>query len=161
MNTSQFLYKGNAIPSLNEPPHDKTNKLSVRPGKTQISLGICPVWSESSLCTQWVAKDPSFLYVDNKDSDQTGRMPRLIWVFTGCICHFVGFVMRRLILSVANWPLKATHLCGWPVGVLGSWIYVVLNWNTVENDIKQSAHQCIQEQAIFHTYSHSECTKTS
>ena len=27
---------------------DKTN-VSVRPAKTQISLGICPVWSESSL----------------------------------------------------------------------------------------------------------------
>ena len=32
-----------------EPPHDKTNKMTVRPAKTQISLGICPVWSESSL----------------------------------------------------------------------------------------------------------------
>ena len=27
-----------------EPPHDKTNKMTVRPAKTQISLGICPVW---------------------------------------------------------------------------------------------------------------------
>ena len=36
----------------NEPPHDKTNKMAVRPAKTQISLGICPVWSESSLCAQ-------------------------------------------------------------------------------------------------------------
>ena len=26
-----------------EPPHDKTNKMTVRPAKTQISLGICPV----------------------------------------------------------------------------------------------------------------------
>ena len=30
-----------------KPQHDKTNKTSVRPAKTQISLGICPVWSES------------------------------------------------------------------------------------------------------------------
>ena len=63
--------------------HDKTNKMSVRPAKTQISLGIRPVWSETSLCTQWVAKDPRFLHADSEDSDQTGRMPRLIWVFTG------------------------------------------------------------------------------
>ena len=27
----------------------------------QISLVIPPVWSESLLCTQWVAKDPSFM----------------------------------------------------------------------------------------------------
>ena len=33
-----------------EPRHDKTNKVTVRPAKTQISLGIRPVWSESSLC---------------------------------------------------------------------------------------------------------------
>ena len=32
---------------------------------------------------EWVAKDPSFLHVDSEDSDQTGRMPRLIGVFTG------------------------------------------------------------------------------
>ena len=32
-----------------EPRLDKTNKTNVRPAKTQISLGIRPVWSESSL----------------------------------------------------------------------------------------------------------------
>ena len=53
-----------------EPPRDKTNKMSVRPAKTQISLGIRPVWSESSLCAQWVAKDPSFLHANSEDSDQ-------------------------------------------------------------------------------------------
>ena len=29
---------------LCEPQHDKTNNMSVRPAKTQISLGIHPVW---------------------------------------------------------------------------------------------------------------------
>ena len=42
-----------------------------------------PGWSESPLCVQWRAKDPRFLYADSEDSDQTGRMPRLIWVFAG------------------------------------------------------------------------------
>ena len=28
-----------------EQRHDKTNKVTVRPAKTQISLGIRPVWS--------------------------------------------------------------------------------------------------------------------
>ena len=64
-----------------EPRHEKTNKMSMRPVKTQISLGIHPVWLESSQCAQWVAKDPSFLHADSEDSDQTGRMPILIWVF--------------------------------------------------------------------------------
>ena len=74
---------------------DKTNKMTVHPAKTQISLGINPVWSESSLCAQWVAKDPSFLHADSKDSDQTGWMPRLVWVFPGC----------TVILLVLSWQL--------------------------------------------------------
>ena len=70
-----------------ELPHDKTTKWHVHQAKPQIS----PVWSESLLCAQWIAKDPKLLHVDSEDSDQTGRMPRLIWVFTGHTCHFVGF----------------------------------------------------------------------
>ena len=68
---------------LCEPRHDKANKVTVRPAKTKISLGIRPVWSEPSLCAQLVAKDPRFLHADSEDSDQTGRMPWLIWVFAG------------------------------------------------------------------------------
>ena len=34
----------------NEPPHDKTNKMTVCPAKTRISLGIRLVWSESGGC---------------------------------------------------------------------------------------------------------------
>ena len=65
----------------NEPWHGKTNKISVHSAKTQIRLDIHPVWSESLLCRQWVAKDPRFLHADSEVSDQTGQMPRLIWVF--------------------------------------------------------------------------------
>ena len=68
----------------------------VRPAKTQISLGIRPAWSESSLCAQWVAKDTRFLHADRENTDQTGWMPRLIWVFAGRTGHFVGFVMHWL-----------------------------------------------------------------
>ena len=93
---SHITYRFNSIAwacfNTDEPPHDKTNKMTVRPAKTQIR----PVWSESSLCAKWVAKDPSFFHADSEDSDQTGRMPRLIWVFAWRTCHFIGFVMRRL-----------------------------------------------------------------
>ena len=44
------------VASQFEQQHDKTNKITVRPAKTQISLGIRPVWSASSLYAQWVAK---------------------------------------------------------------------------------------------------------
>ena len=96
--------------TANEPPHDKTNKMTVRPAKTQISLGIRPVWSESSPCAEWVGKDPSFLDADSEDSDQTGRMPRLIWVFAGRKCHFVGFVMRRLKCFLNGKCIQAKHV---------------------------------------------------
>ena len=82
-----------------EPQHDKTNKMSVRPAKTQISLGIRPVWSESSLCAQWVAKDPSFLHAASEDFDQTGRMPRLIWVFAGRTAILLVLSCRGSILT--------------------------------------------------------------
>ena len=84
------------ITRTNEPPHDKTNNVAVHPAKTQISLGIRPVWSEFSLCTQWVAKDPTFLQADSENSDQTGQMPRLIGVFAGRTVIFVGLVMKQL-----------------------------------------------------------------
>ena len=93
----------------------------MRPSKTQISLGIRPVWSESSLCTQWIAKDLSFLHADSKDSDQTGQMPRLIWVFAGHTCHFVGFVMLQLN-SENNRTSKTVQCCNYP-RICTMWFY--------------------------------------
>ena len=60
--------------SANEPPHDKTNKMTCAPNKDSDQPG----YPEPLLCTQWVAKDPTFLHADSEDCDQTGRMPRLI-----------------------------------------------------------------------------------
>ena len=77
-----------------EPRHDKTNKMAVRPAKTQISLGIRPVWSESSL-SAWRKLGPlATHWAHSDDSNQTERMPRLSlrWVHT----RFVGFVMSWL-----------------------------------------------------------------
>ena len=69
----------------------KPTTSSVRLAKTQISLGICPVWSESLLCTQWVAQDPSFLHADSEDwSDWVDAQADR--VFAGRTCHFIGFV---------------------------------------------------------------------
>ena len=38
------------------------------------------------------------LHADSEDSDQTGRMTSLIWVFAGRTDYFVGFIMHWLIL---------------------------------------------------------------
>ena len=99
--------------SIIEPRHDKTNKMNVRPAKKQISLGIHLVWSESSLCAEWVARDPSFLLADSEDSDQTGRMPRLIWVFAGCtvtslVLSCRGSIMRTVKLQIT--PVFAVRM---------------------------------------------------
>ena len=68
---------------------------NVHPAKTQISLGIRPVWSESSLCAHWVAKDPMFLHANSEDSDQTGRMP-------GWSESSLGTQVILLVLSCAS-----------------------------------------------------------
>ena len=80
----------------NEPRHDKTNKMSVHPVKTHISLSIRPVRSASLLSAWRKLGSLATHWAQSEDSDQTGWMPRLIWFFTGRICHFVGFVMRQL-----------------------------------------------------------------
>ena len=69
------------------------SKDSDQPGHPPSLIRGCPDWSETSLCTQLVAKDPSFLHADSEDSDKTERMPRLVWVFAG----------RTLILLVLSW----------------------------------------------------------
>ena len=77
----------------------KPTKWHLRPANTQISLGIRPVWSESSLCAQLVAKDPIFLHADSEDSDQTGRM---LGAHPFC-WYFVGFLMRWLKYVLMLW----------------------------------------------------------
>ena len=68
--------------STTEPPRSP-NKMSVHPAKTQISLSICPVWSES-LLSAWRNLVPlATHWAHSEDYDQTGRMPRLIWVLAG------------------------------------------------------------------------------
>ena len=81
----------------------------MRLAKTQISLGIHPVWSESSLCTQLVAKEPKFLHADSKDwSDWADAQADLSlhWVHT----HFVGFVMLGLKYFLTNSPVMWKHI---------------------------------------------------
>ena len=76
----------------------KLTKWHMRPAKTQISLGILPVWSESSLSALRNIGSLATHWANSEDSDQTGRMPRLIRVFDGRTLIFCWFVMMRLIL---------------------------------------------------------------
>ena len=84
--------KQTCVQSFNQMSHlmKKTTKWHVRPAKTQISLGIRPVWSEFSLSAWRKLGSLATHWADSNDSDQTGRMPRLTclrWAHS----HFVGF----------------------------------------------------------------------
>ena len=83
----------------------KPTKWPVRPAKTQINLGIRPVWSEYSLSAWRNLGSLGTHWADSEDSDgeDSKRMLRLIWVFAGRTGHFVGFVMLRLICFFLWW----------------------------------------------------------
>ena len=92
INIGSYDDRNNHPPALYEPRHVKTNKMSVHPAKTQISLGIRPVSSEFSLSAWRNLGSWATQRAHSEDSDQTGRMSRLIWVFAG----------RTLILLVLS-----------------------------------------------------------
>ena len=54
-------------------------------GKTLISFhtNMSPIWSESSLSAWRKLGSLATHWAHSEDSDQTGQMPRLIWVFAG------------------------------------------------------------------------------
>ena len=74
----------------------KPTKWHVHPANTQISLGICPVWSESLLSAWRKLKSLTTHRAHSEDwSDWADAQADLSlrWAHS----HFVGFVMRRLI----------------------------------------------------------------
>ena len=56
--------------------------MDVHPAKTLISLGICPVWSVFTVAWRKLGSLVPIKHTA-KTLGQTGRMPRLIWVFPG------------------------------------------------------------------------------
>ena len=56
-------------------------------------------------------------WAHSEDSYQTGPISRLIWVIAGRTCHFVGFVVRRLIIlfslqnCISCWCRFQMHMC--------------------------------------------------
>ena len=108
---------------IHEPPHEKTNKTTVYLTKTRISLGIRPLQSESSLSAWRKLGSLATHWAHSEDSDQTGRMPRLIWVFPGCkvillvlsCCGShndtaVHLSMKMQTSFHRKWNLKLSHL---------------------------------------------------
>ena len=103
--------------------HDKTNKMkcvqrrlrSARPSAQSDQSIRCPheePWVLGSLATRWA---------HSEYSDQTGWMPRLIWLFSGHTSHFVGFGERGGSVVECRTPERevggskptAAVLCPW------------------------------------------------
>ena len=84
----------------------------------QRRLGSASTQSDQSSLSAWRKLGSLATYwAHSEDSDQTGRMPRLIWVFAGHTCHFSGFVVRQLsylfhlqLLRINQASKKVTHL---------------------------------------------------
>ena len=120
--------------------------MAVRPTKTQISLGIRPIWSESSLCAQWIAKDTKFLHADSEDSDQTGRMPKLIWVFAGRT-----FIL--LVLSCCRSNVMLIFIKHWAVSWENVSLFVCLCWGlTSQSTIFQSCRDGATASWVIYQY---------
>ena len=74
----------------------------VRTAKTQISLCICAIWSESLLiacafCSLWAIQ-----WGINKNHCPIGWVYRLTWVFAGHTGLIEGFVLRCLICFILH-----------------------------------------------------------
>ena len=90
--------------SMTKPTNDLCTQRRLR------SAWASALSDQSSLCTLWVAKDPTFFQADSKDSDQTGRIcPG--WsessLVTQVICWFCHAAAQIMIL-VSNWNAPNT-----------------------------------------------------
>ena len=74
----------------------------VRPTKAQINLCNRTVWSESPLSAWRKFASLAIQNAHSEDSDQTARMHRLIWIFSGCTYPKVHFLTLRLIYVTGN-----------------------------------------------------------
>ena len=96
------------------------------------SLCGCPGWSESSLCIQWVAKDPAFLHAAAKTLIRLGGWSD--WVdaqadlsLRWARIHFVVFVVRRLkcpvtLQRILRWLNIEGLFWGIAVDLIKNWI---------------------------------------
>ena len=87
--------------------HDKTNTMTfaLSEDSHQHACVDHAIWSRSSLCAQWEAKDPRFVRADSEDSDQT------ISVFAWRTSNFVGFVVRQLKWKLFSWNTTERNKC--------------------------------------------------
>ena len=106
----------------------KPIKWHVRSAKTQISLGICPVWSESSLSAWRKLGSLASPWAHSEDwSDWADAQADLSlrWAHS----HFVGFIMRRLIFWQTGMGKQCRSRSDWIEGAVwsGSTLVAILS----------------------------------
>ena len=108
----------------------KPTKWPVRPAKTQIRLGIRPVWSESLLFTWRKPGSWATQWAYSEDSDRTGRMPRLIWVRRAhrSLCWFCHEAAHFVISGVSGLLFCHYFFSTEVLAGPGSLIRCVSNW---------------------------------
>ena len=79
--------------------------MSVRLAKTQISLGIHPVWSESLLSAWRKLGSLATHWAHSKDSNP----PSLIWVFAGCTLTLLVLSCRGSYVYCTTIKIKQIH----------------------------------------------------
>ena len=98
----------------------KPKKRPVHPVKTQISLGIHPGWSESSLCAEWLAKDPKFLRAYSKDWSEWAHAQvdlSFRWAHRS-FCWFCHAVAQIKLSSQINFWFYMSHVMRKPTDAI-------------------------------------------
>ena len=122
----------------------KPTKMTVRPAKTPISLGIRPVWSESSLSALRKLGSLATHWAHSEDSDQTGRMPRLIWVFAGRKVTLLvlscrgSFLLKKFVLTIHRHPYQPSRKKNELCSIYGGCPVTYVDNN--DTNIRQSLH---------------------
>ena len=132
-----------------EPRHDKTNKMSVRLEKTQISLGIRPIWSESllsawrklgSLATHWAHSE------DWSDWADAQADLSLCWSHT----HFVDFEISWLT-SLLYGPGAVARSEACPLGMQAATSSILTSGTVFRGDLVIFPLPLIQEEQLLVT----------
>ena len=106
-----YLFLWYLISNINEPQHDKTNKMRVRPGKTQIRLCIRPVWLESSL----PLRTKGFIMQTAKTLTRRGGCPGCSEASLGTqslcwFCHVTAqMITNYLLISNTDYLISSKH----------------------------------------------------
>ena len=129
----------------NEPWHDKTDKVSVRSAKTQISLGIRPVWSESSLSAWRMLGSLATHWTLSEDSDQPGHPPSLIRVFAvrmknAWVLRYPLNALRRVWSDWAD--AQADLSLRWAHTQFVGFVILRLKWNFILS-------QCVRDKSFI------------